>query len=91
MSRKISKKDIEEYILESEQWKEDDIICPYCEHEHENEDSEFLYTEKDNYKFECKNCGRTFLLTSGYDWWYTTTGIEEEAKDILENGEDVKD
>lgn len=87
MSKKISKEDIEDYIFENEQWKEGDIICPYCKHKHENEDSEFLYTEKDNYEFECENCGRTFLLTSGFDLWYTTTPTEEEIKNILE-GED---
>ena len=88
--KKISKDDIEDYIIENEQWKESDIICPYCKYNHESEDSEFLYTEKDNYEFECENCGRTFLLTSGFDWWYTTTPTEEEIKNILER-EDVED
>lgn len=79
---------IEDYIIENEEWKEPDIICPYCKHKHENEDSEFLYTEKEDYEFECENCGRTFLLTSGFDWWYTTTPIEKEIKNILGDGED---
>lgn len=42
----ISKKDIEYYIIENEQYKVSDIICPYCKHKHENEDSEFLYSRK---------------------------------------------
>lgn len=50
----------------------------------------FPYTEKEDYEFECENCGRTFLLTSGFDWWYTTTPIEKEIKNILEV-EDVED
>lgn len=85
--KRISKNDIEDYIIENEEWKESDIICPYCKYRHENEDSEFLYTEKEDYEFECENCRRVFLLTSDYDWWYTTTPTEDETKKILE-GED---
>lgn len=41
--KRISKNDIEDYIIENEQWQESNIICPYCKHRHENEDSEFLF------------------------------------------------
>lgn len=74
---------IDDYIFDNEQWKESEIICPYCKHKHENEDAETLYKERDSEEFECENCGKKFYLTSSFDWWYTTTPITSEIDDKL--------
>ena len=79
----MNRDDIAEYIYENEQYQEREITCPYCKYKHTEADPYTLYTEVDNKKFKCEMCGREFLLASGFDWWYTTTPIESEVKDIL--------
>ena len=79
---------INEYIYENEIWKDDDIVCPYCKYHLEDDDAEVLYREYDNEEFECPECGRKFFLTSGYDWWYTTTPMVEEIEKILEEDDE---
>jgi len=81
---KVSKENITDYIFDEEQWHESEITCPYCKYKHTEVDPYTLYTEKDAEKFECEMCGKEFLLTSGFDWWYTTTPIESEVEKILE-------
>ena len=44
--KRISKNDIEDYIIENEQWKESDIICPYCKHNTKTKTMNFYIQKK---------------------------------------------
>lgn len=81
--------EIEDYILDNEEWKQDKVICPYCKSESYNDDPEWLYQERDE-EIECHKCGRTFHIESSYDWWFTTTPIDSEVKEILEEKKNEK-
>ena len=78
--------DVDEFIEFNQEWKNEEIICPYCKEENELEPDN-LYKERDEEEFVCQNCGRKFNLTSGYEWWYTTTPIVEEVEKIKKEGE----
>lgn len=85
----VNKEDIEEYIFENEKYMEDEIICPYCGYKHDpNEDPASRYVERGDEKFVCEICDRVFLLSAGFDWWFTTVPIESEVEKILEEEQD---
>ena len=79
----MKREKIDDYMLEHEFWQEDEVKCPYCD-EIQELDPSTLYNVQDDEIFECQSCGRKFKLNSGYDWWYTTTPVEEEVIKILE-------
>lgn len=74
------------WFAEKNQITNDKVACPYC-------NSEF-YVKYEYYhnaaakEFECKSCGRTFLLTGESSIKYTSEPIREEIeimiKEILE-------
>lgn len=55
---------------ETETFREDKVICPYCGYVFEDDDSYFL--NEGGGEFECEECGNTFNFTAHVEITYST-------------------
>lgn len=71
------------WLEDKETSYEDNVVCPYCGHEHEpSEDPSFYYT-LDNTEVECDECGEVFEFSGDIRWTFGSNRKNTEVTDWL--------
>lgn len=61
----------------------DNVVCPYCGHEHEHDLHE-MFGREDTIRTECDECGKQFEVSRDFSVSYSSSKIDHEAEARVE-------